>query len=195
MFPICGIMHGFETRLSEIRYLIMMIPSCCQCLAQHRILMLAKLLRSLLEPSLFDHPCQHAARLYRELISGNMLRQSTGRRYLQHFFQGITPLIISQLRKSEDEIDADIPHSGIFQYRIGFPGYIRAVPAVHELQYLVIEGLHTHTYTVHPESQKSFDIVLSLIDNIFRIHFHRELIVRPSVADLTQSLEQPLKNT
>ena len=64
MTPVGAVMNGFMTRKSEIRYLVMMIAGMGQCLTKDAVLSLAQLIGGFAPHTLFDHPGQHASRLY-----------------------------------------------------------------------------------------------------------------------------------
>ena len=62
--------------------------------------------------------------------------------------------------------------------------------AVHPFQYSVIEGLDSHTETVHSQIHESCDISLTFLHYIFRIDFKGKLFKRSPDPLMCQILNQ-----
>ena len=123
-----------------------------------------------------------------------MFRKLTFRRYGQSPVQGLYPLSVRQLGKTEYEIYAYVGNAGIFKYSVCLARCCRIVPAVHPAEDAVIKRLHSHADSVDTQTQQTFHIGATLFDYIFRIDLHSELVERPRMSALTQSSKKILKN-
>ena len=194
MSPVGTVVLGFKSRLSEVRYLIMMVAGTGQSLTKQEILMFAKLIRSLFPVTTLHQSGQSTARLHRKLVCRHMIRKYSARGYIQGPLHRLRPLIVRKLRKTENQIDTDIGDSGILQNGICLTCRSRIMTTVHPLQDSVIKRLHTHTYAVDSKFKKSLDISLTLLDYVIRIDLDCEFIKRAAMTGTFQSPDDGFEN-
>ena len=133
----------------------------------------AAVLRRLRITAVRDHPGKFAPLLDAQLVCGNMLRaqqahgvKSPGKQPGRH------------LRQAEYQVDADILRPGFAQKGESAPRGRGVVTPAHPLQYPVVQRLHAHAETVHPEVQKGLHIAGAVLQYVLRIDLDREFLER-----------------
>ena len=162
----------------------MVIARGAELLTEHVILSAAEGVVGLGVAAFGDHLRQGALAFDGELVAGDVLRPEG-----DGLVDGVCPDGVIQVRDAEDEVQADVLGPGFPREAEGFLRPRGVVPAVHPLQHPVVEGLDADAQPVHAQGEEAFHIALSLLDDVLRVHFHRELAVGAAVPDLVQGDE------
>ena len=104
--PICGVVTSLETRVCEVRHLIMVIAGLCQKAAKRLVLASASLFRCFLIFSRICQHCQCTPLLYRELIR----RYMTGTQ-ADSLMNRRLPDLVGQPADTIYKVNADVPEA------------------------------------------------------------------------------------
>ena len=168
--PIGAVVHGLEAGPGEIGDLVMVEAGPGHPFAQAVILPPASLFRSLgVAP--FGNLFGQGAVLFDGKLVGRKVLRLQRKCLIQRGF----PLRVGQLRQTEDQVDAHIPHARFPEDAHRLPRPCGIVPAVHPSEDAVIETLHPHADPVYAHLQQPPHISRSLLHHILRIHLHRKL--------------------